>query len=110
MQHLHSVCVIEHDTTLVEVHKHAHLVWWRPSGQNQVAVVVPHRETPFPELQTPRESVPAQFCRSVLPVPAQASVSHAHGPGSAAVNLYFPVMLTRAYSGRAQGTAGLIEL
>lgn len=48
MQDLHSICVVECNTALVEVHEHAHLVWWRPSRHDQVAVVVPHRETPVP--------------------------------------------------------------
>lgn len=110
LQHLHGICVVERNTTLVVVHKHAHLVWCCPSGQGQVPVIVPSRETPVPKLQTPWESVPAQFCAFVLPFPVQATVHHAHSPGRAAVNVYFPVTLTRAYSGRAQGTAGLIEL
>lgn len=110
LQHSHGICVVEHNTTLVVVHEHAHLVWRCPSGQGQVAVIVPSRETPVPKLQTPRESVPAQFCAFVLPFPVQATISHAHSPGRAAVDIYFPVTLTRVDGGRAQGTAGLIEL
>lgn len=41
MQYLHSACVVERDTPLLEVHEHAHFVWRCPSGHNHVAIVVP---------------------------------------------------------------------
>lgn len=61
MQHLHGACVVERDATLVEVDEHAHFVCRNAGRHQQVAVVVPRRETPVPKLQTPRESVPSQF-------------------------------------------------
>lgn len=110
LQHLHGVRVVECNATLLEVHQHPHRIWHCPSGQGHVAVVVPCRKMPVPKLHTPGESVPAQFCTLLLPFPVQAAVSHAHSPGSAAVNIHFPVTLTRGYRRRAQGTADLIEL